>query len=108
MRVKTEDLSGDALNWAISEIEGGCISPFGPNHYSTTWSDAGPIIERERINLMYLPRQKTWIASLGRGEGVPAAIGHGSTLLIAGMRAYAITRHGDTIEVADDLLGARP
>ena len=70
--MKTSDLTGAALDWAVAKCEG-CRVEFdhqyteetkfdgwwqlGPNHwqplnkYSTDWAQGGPIIEREKIGV---------------------------------------------------------
>jgi hypothetical protein len=64
MKVKTSELSGDALNWAAAQCEGtgntwgkSRFKPheLGKGHsYSTSWAHAGPIIERGGISIIKL------------------------------------------------------
>lgn len=56
--------------------------PFRP---STSWSHAGPIIERERIELQF--RHGQWAACTGDEHNAV-----GSTPLVAAMRAYVVSR----------------
>ena len=72
MKIKTADLTGPALDWAVAQCEG--LNPnsdpkvrrqyvgysgfaeangFGCaiKHYSTSWDKGGPLIERKGINL---------------------------------------------------------
>lgn len=72
MKIKTADLIGPALNWAVAKAEG--LNPnsdpkvrrqyvgysgfaeangfgYAIKHYSTDWSHGGPLIEREGLNL---------------------------------------------------------
>ena len=83
MKIKTSDLEGAALDWAVGEIEfnrliaqgshvkswvlddhakGLCTDP-----YSTDWAQGGPIIEREliEIHLMDDSEPLIWSACLG-------------------------------------------
>jgi hypothetical protein len=71
---------------------------------STDWSLAGPIIERERIQLMRDP--DGWFADSDRchrrephEEGSWCTTAHGGTVLIAAMRAYVASKFGEEIEL---------
>lgn len=63
MKIKTSNLTGAALDWAVALCEGEIFSPLASScHYfapSTNWKQGGPIIEREgiavlRVEDMYL------------------------------------------------------
>ena len=116
--MRTSDLQGAALDWAVAKCEGrepsyykGRMratahpdfpdSPpmFGPElNYSIDWAQGGPIIERERIEL--------------RGDGDGGWIAYdnlnpeqkGTTPLIAAMRCYVASKLGDSVEVPDGLM----
>ena len=127
MKVKTSELQGAALDWAVAKCEGrepsyykGRMratahpdfpdSPpmFGPElKYSTDWAQGGPIIEREKIELvrgndLYFPQgnetgdfyEPLWIAGKM----------HGQTPLIAAMRCYVASKLGDEVDVPDELM----
>lgn len=64
--------------------------------YSTDWSQGGPIIEREGIDLMKVG-VKQWRADCG-----PAR--YGPTPLIAAMRCYVASKLGDEVEIPSELL----
>jgi len=119
MMLKTSDLTGTALHWAVAQLEcedersrvrikgsevfmlldGG--NPFGPARscgYSTDWSKGGPIIEREDISIYKMGHQ--WLAGKGTGRGAV----FGPTPLIAAMRCYVASKFGDEVEVPDQLL----
>jgi hypothetical protein len=53
MKLKTSELQGSALDWAVAKCEvGDAINEIDdPHFYSTDWALAGPIIERENINV---------------------------------------------------------
>jgi hypothetical protein len=123
MKIKTSDLIGLALDWAVAKCEVG--DPVGsfldgviphPNytnfHPSTDWSKGRPIIEREGIevvrgNDLIFPNgnekgeytEPLWLASCGVGRKF-----HGQTPLISAMRCYVASRLGDEVEVPEELL----
>jgi hypothetical protein len=94
--MKTSELSGVALDWAVARCEVGAefIGEIDdPHFYSTDWALAGPIIERERIELRD-----------AGGDGWAAddnlhATQYGDTPLIATMRCYVASKLGEDIEV---------
>jgi hypothetical protein len=93
--MKTSELTGPALDWAVSQIEG------HERAYSTDWAHGGPIIEEEGMSLNMEDRA-VWHAAMwwdGRGE----VVGVGSTPLVAAMRCFVTSRMGDTIEVPEGL-----
>lgn len=117
MKIKTSELIGAALDWAVAKCEGEDYSPvmtysgigheFPATTYSNNWELAGPIIERERIeivhgNPLYFPNgneagdfyESLWIS--GRM--------HGQTPLIAAMRCYVASKLGETVDVPEDLV----
>ena len=73
--------------------------------YCADWAAAGPIIERERIDLNATLNQGSdvgeWRAV--KGHGPTSRQRYGATPLIAAMRCY-VTSIGDTVEVPEDLL----
>lgn len=95
MKIQTEDLIGEALNWAVSAAQGD--SDVHP--YSTNWSDAGPIIEREGIRL-HRSHSGDWWAGPESNPHRPVS---GTTPLIAAMRCYVASQLGDEIEVPEEL-----
>jgi hypothetical protein len=114
--MKTSELTGAALDWAVAQCEGEEVSVirgqletrWTDNGWkpSTDWAQAGPIIEREKIALRYEPKcdwlfvppQATWLANYeGVGEW------DGPTPLIAAMRCYVAACLGDEIELPEEL-----
>jgi hypothetical protein len=66
MKTKTSELTGAALDWAVAKCKGmsaEMLSEFdegdwlyaGSGRYSTDWSQGGPIIERESIDVLRDP-----------------------------------------------------
>lgn len=104
MRVKVSELAGVALDWAVNKAEGrsrllGCYSP------STDWATGGPIIERERINLMHAqPGSINTSMGIGCTATVNDAYFDGPTPLIAAMRCYVTSKLGDEVDVPEELL----
>ena len=118
--MKTSELQGAALDWAVAKLEGrepsyykGDMratahpdfpdSPpmFGPElNYSTDWAQGGPIIEREGMTIAL--DAFGWEARHYDGESEPWVL-VGDTLLIAAMRCYVASKLGDEVEVPDEL-----
>ena len=100
--MKTGELTGAALDWAVAKCEGKVfdLSPDGYYTYkpSRNWALGGPIIERERIGVWHY-QQKDWMASWWK-DGRQA---FGPTPLIAAMRCYVASRLGDEVEVPEEL-----
>lgn len=119
MKIKTRELTGAALDWAVAKCEGNHIT-FAPDGlpsgqwemYSSNWSVADPIIEREGINVergndLIFPKgnekgeyyEPLWLASYGSGRKF-----HGTTPLIAAMRCYVASKLGDEVDIPDELI----
>lgn len=119
MKIKTNELTGPALDWAVAKADGQALTPwvgyplddvYSP---STDWAQGGPIIEREGIDLFCsMPTNPdhpcgmswtgSWQAQYHRcGYGTPRS--YGKTPLIAAMRCYAASRLGDEVDVPEEL-----
>ena len=114
MQMKTSELTGAALDWAVAKCEG--ISTellptkgrtFVQNKfsgevmgYSRNWSQGGPIIEREEIEIS-LGSPDKWVASIGGEKEIET----GPTPLVAAMRCYVASKLGDTVEIPEELKG---
>lgn len=114
--MKTSQLTGAALDWAVAKCEGvdidkffdawvpDPVDPHFSKHFqpSTNWSQGGPIIEREKIGIgwehneticvarVFTPPQGMWVVE-------------GPTPLIAAMRCYVGFKLGDDIEIPEEL-----
>ena len=119
--IKTSELTGTALDWAVAKCEGGtgfwydtiathwiklngkdCALRSGwAQSYlpSTDWAQGGPIIEKEMlcVNPDY-PRG--WVAISNNAEIMQL----GSTALIAAMRCYVTSKLGNSVEIPDELI----
>ena len=119
--MKTSELTGAALDWAVAKCEGHEIDSliggavwrwlkcsltgalevsklFTP---SSDWAQGGPIIEREKIRL-----DTTWNQEDGHWSARMDTVGGwwpGDTPLVAAMRCYVASKLGDEVEVPDEL-----
>lgn len=109
-----KDAVGPVLDWLVAQCEDESIrvTPTGIrfalsaftndyDHYSPSgeWTQGGPIIERELIDIIHA--RETWTAFHGRVSTPPST---GPTPLIAAMRCYVVSKLGETVEVPDLLL----
>lgn len=116
MKIKTSELTGPALNWAVAQCEFVGPPPFviwdgrvwEPNEsylYNPVedWAQGGPIIERERISIRPDVSTPNFRAFVIRP---PEGMSHryiGPTPLIAAMRCYVASKLGDEVEVPEEL-----
>jgi hypothetical protein len=123
--IKTRELIGPALDWAVGVSEGKLsdLAVFGgsrivwygrqtvgyvPYCPAENWSQGGPIIDRERISIRtYANPGHPWVAFIDFGgssvSGVKAKR-YGPTPLIAAMRCYVASKLGDEVDVPEELL----
>jgi hypothetical protein len=91
--MKTNELTGKALNWAVGKAEG-LDDWLAPVNYCGQWEHGGPIIEREKIELEYGGPE--WWACIKADEDFS-----GPTPLIAAMRCYVASKLGDEVDVPE-------
>lgn len=128
MKVKTAELIGPALDWAVGVAEklhidlvrhtsDGQVRPVEVNpttgkvlklyRPSDNGNHSGPIIERECIELHAPPRLNAklwaWSASKKDRSNATVATGSGPTPLTATMRCYVAFKLGDEVEIPDEL-----
>ena len=106
--MKTNELTGAALDWAVAKCEGietknysGALTIRYDGDWwqpSTDWAQGGPIIERERINVYY-DGGEYWCATTDTGD----APKFGPTPLITAMRCYVASKLGAEIEIPEEL-----
>ena len=119
--MRTSELSGAALDWAVAMAEGwqhitaqdnGGEYPWlakhgkyqDPKHYRPTsnWMQGGPIIEREMLTVIYNEREED-------AEGWRTIAYHtgdmlyGPTPLVAAMRCYVTSKLGDEVQLPEGL-----
>jgi hypothetical protein len=109
--MRTSELQGVALDWAVSnagmEEFGFVVGEFyisgeeAPYHPSTNWSQGGPIIEREKIGVD-CDDQGVWFASYDLSAET-AWGATGPTPLIAAMRCYVASKLGDEVEIPEEV-----
>lgn len=123
MKVKTTELIGPVLDWAVAMCErydglrnnphafnqalimnradGQCVL-FCELRFSSNWSWGGPIIERERIGVSPSSRdghRDEWAARI-----INQPFYYGPTPLIAAMRSYVSSKLGEEVDVPEELL----
>lgn len=110
MKIKTSELTDKALDWAVALAEHDELAcrviqfPEQGKFYqkvspSTNWNQAGPIIERERIDVFSVANGKGWCAQ----SDVRVFNGYGSSPLVAAMRCYVASKLGDEVDIPEDL-----
>jgi len=128
--MKTNELTGAALDWAVAEAEGlpkavdssGLDGPvivcgfeqevlhsqhrkgqeWKAYQPSTNWAQAGPIIEREGVGIYQY--RGAWAAHCPLPNGrLHACMENQPTPLIAAMRCYVASKLGDEVELPKEL-----
>ena len=100
--MKTSELTGTALDWAVAMAENWAGADFKVKPYSTDWSQGGPIIEREFITIINAAGDDVWSAYPIADDPV-AHRKSGPTPLIAAMRCYVASKLGDEVEIPTEL-----
>jgi hypothetical protein len=105
MRIKTSELGGAALDWAVATAEGIVLRVDTRRSawisYSSDWSMAGPIIEREGIDLTFTDDlHGTWVAT--QIHWFDTLKGRGP--IEAAMRLYVSIKLGEEVDVPEELL----
>lgn len=106
MRIKTSELDGAQLDWAVAKAEGLDISRLSGGEFlladgdfwlpSENWAQGGPIIEREGICVKKHP--DWWVAYIENNN-----LAQGTTPLIAAMRCYVASKLGEEVEIPEEL-----
>lgn len=107
MKIKTSETTPVQINYLVGACEGlhweeGDIfaKAYGPGFApATDWAHAGPIIEREMIELV--PHTDALWDAMYRDQHIP---NDGPTPLIAAMRCYVARKLGDEVDVPNDLV----
>lgn len=119
MKIKTCELTGVALNWAVEEAQGygarfleiwlgGGDMRFAycevTRNYHENWGAAGPIIDSEGIGFFQKLEEGYSQAAKPGAEFVQ----RGPNPLTATMRCFVASRLGYEVDVPDELVEARP
>lgn len=124
--MKTNELSGTALDWAVAKCNGKTLHYFVDDWFkkdpwllaangevdqplhsytpSTDWGQGGWIIEREEISVLHTTMRPShaWEASQTLEEDI-SVCEFGETPLIAAMRCYVASKLGDEVELPKEL-----
>lgn len=110
----TMTLDATFKGYEVFRFEGGRVvcrlvpnNPFRQDYVifqpSTDWAIAGPIIEREGMDILH-DISGQWFAYAGRDENQERDFHHyGPTPLIAAMRAFIAAKLGPTVEIPEEL-----
>lgn len=121
MRMRTSELTDAALDWAVArckhipvrimEIRGVKVVAFesnwNPAAYHDDWSQGGPIIEREKLDVVYQAggRGDEWTCFANDIDDKLNSIeAGGPTPLIAAMRCYVASCLGDEVDIPEELV----
>ena len=119
MKVKTSDLIGPTLDWAVGDIEFKRLLAQGSHvkqwvleehnagtrtdPWSSDWLFGGPIIEQEKISVEIKPHGY-WMGSFQYNYADDKEfLTLGPTPLIAAMRCYCCSKLGDEVEIPEEL-----
>lgn len=121
--MKTSELIAPALDWAVAKCEfprpnyseqdwlAYTATEPVPGRFrwspSTSWSQGGPIIEREGIRIERWRNTDAWVAQMSEAVEYAGFKGYhrhsGPTPLIAAMRCYVASKLGDEVEIPEEL-----
>jgi hypothetical protein len=112
--LRISNLSGKELDLEVAKCEG--FTEYNPTtgkmlpprkeyglvelsayNYSTDWAQAGPIIERERIDINFFAKPLAELNHDCYATKTPCHA-NGPTPLVAAMRCYLISKLGDEVE----------
>lgn len=120
VKVKVSEAAGSVLDWMVAKALGKEVVRWaGLIHLkddtnlervpvwspSTDWSQGGPIIEGQHIELKYLgyDRPPYWGALKFSPSKYERAAQIGPTALVAAMRCFVYSRLGDEVDVPEEL-----
>lgn len=130
VEMKTADLIGPALDWAVARAQGWTFGPPHKGHGldvwrdesgkwvgtlpaqafkpSTDWGQGGPLIEKYKLTIQQVNGiAATFADDTGEPDydGRTMRIADGVTVLIAACRAIVSAKLGDTVSVPAELVG---
>ena len=119
MKIKTSEITGAALDWAVAKILGVKTQTCGVGKYqylayipkgkrsfykytpSSNWKQGGPLMEQHRIRID-CPWDSGPFEATCKIDGTTGWV-KGPTILIAAMRCLVSAKLGDEVEVPDEL-----
>jgi hypothetical protein len=116
MKIKTSELIGPQLDWAVCVAEGDilaakCLQHLAHSRYmpkvspSTDWAQGGPIIKRQQMTVsVALGLADSWRAWMWVAGGLKVRESVGPTPLIAAMRCFCRTYFGDEVDIPEALV----
>lgn len=131
MKIKTSELIGAALDWAVAvcdgyecqfedEVSGPWLvpqegflhdeKPLSRYSPSTNWAQGGPLLEEELMQVFNYAKSspnEPWFVEkkhFGRHHKAGRSYAEGPTILIAAMRCLCASRLGDEVEIPKDLM----
>ena len=118
--MKTCELTGPALDWAVQKVlfaQQDYIKPWVLERHasgdpcgsaSTDWSQGGPIIEREWLDVTPWPNESDedvrWACE---HHDFKACKAFGPTPLVAAMRCFCLATLGEEVELPENLFSQR-
>jgi hypothetical protein len=113
MKIKTSELTGAALDWAVAKCAATAVGAnlkmetFLHFHeiefmtYSEDFSLGAPILSRERIDRVFNHKSGLWLAFTSRGT---THTHQDKSELVAGLRCVVASKLGDEVEIPEELL----
>lgn len=118
MKIKTSELTGAALDWAVAKCEGlenengwtdvevfKAVRAGGGYRYSSDWAQGGPLIEREGISVSRSDKS-LWVAYRTEtlfDDDYEYEYQNADKPLIAAMRCYVASKLGEEVEITEEL-----
>lgn len=116
VEMKTQDLSGAALDWSVARADGVEISLAGAHPHavvggrlvgnyapSTNWNQGGPLIEKYKLDIGAPLENKSGPWNAATEWAHPMGY-KGDTPLVAACRAIVASSLGETVSVPRELL----
>lgn len=102
--MRTSELTGTALDWAVARCEGRENDGTWDENFSSNWLLGGPIIEREWLDITPWPNESDeelrWQCK--QHDSIDC-VKFGPTPLIAAMRCFVASRLGDEVNIPEEL-----
>jgi Protein of unknown function (DUF2591) len=115
MNIKTSELTGIALDWAVTRAgrpDRGNMTiwrcgyiDYNMHHYCSDPARGIDIMEREKIGVMPVTVSRDANETGWRAEHFTiAATAYGPTIMVAAMRCYVVSKLGDEVDIPEGLL----